>query len=77
MTFADRLGELRKAAEDARWEGDADRAFTYFLYNHADAILELVRAAMEIHKTHACKCTCDSCIRLSNALAKLNKDVTT
>ena len=61
MTFADRLEELRKAATGTPWtrEGhsripeismngirsSADADYIAFLANHADAILELVRAA--------------------------------
>ena len=61
MTFADRMEELRRAATGTPWarEGhsripeismngirsSADADYIAFLANHADAILELVRAA--------------------------------
>lgn len=71
MTFAERLEVLRKAAEEAGWEGNADRAFTYFLYNNADAILELVRAA-EVMVGHADGDDLEAELRAVEALAKLN-----
>lgn len=79
--FADKLRELRE-------EVDADKVWSRqnkqlrctgffelqeFLSSHAAEIENLVRAAQAVHKEHACKCFCDSCVALSHALAALNK----
>lgn len=71
--MTDFLTKLEELIIDAKKHADS-----YYLEKHlvsnADEIAELVKAAKAIHKEHACKCLCDSCVWFSNALAALNKE---